>query len=475
MIRTTRGQRIQGAQQQRQGQSGDKRHEQISGQWQGFQSLAECVAHLEPDEIDAVFEGLSDTDCQSLLYDWKFWARDNQLAPMGAWHCWLVLAGRGFGKTRMGVEWVRMNIMGDSPLMASKGAVTRIALVGHTHNDVRDVMVEGESGILAQSPPDFRPKFEPSLRRLTWPNGVVATLYSAEEPDQLRGPQHHLAWADEVAKWRYGTETWSNLMMGLRLGDDPRVMATTTPRKTALIRQLINDPHCVVTRGSTFDNRANLSSTFLAHMEHLYVGTRLGRQEIYGEFLDDTPGALWQRDHLDQTRVAIAPDLIRIVVAVDPPVTHGPKADACGIIVMGMAETGHLYLLADLSTQGQSPQGWAKGVIKAYHAYGADRVVAEVNNGGDLVESLLRQNDPLISYRAVRATRGKMARAEPVAALYERGLVHHVGGFDKLEDELCSYVGDPRQNSPDRMDALVWAAVDLLSLKGFSPRIRSMA
>lgn len=439
---------------------------------EGFQSVAECLANLSDQQQQRLLADLSDQDCETLLHDWHFWARHNQLPPVGKWHVWLVLAGRGFGKTRMGAEWVRMLAEGATPLKAPAKNAARIALIGHTISDVRDVMVEGESGILMQSPPDQRPKFEPSLRRLTWPNGSVATLYSSEEPDQLRGPQHHYAWADEIAKWRYGEDTWSNLMMGLRLVNDPRAMVTTTPRPTNLIKQLMTDQNSAITRGSTFDNRANLSSAFLEHMERLYVGTRLGRQEIYGDYLDDTPGALWQYVTIDQARVKTHPDLSRVVVAVDPPVTHGPKADACGIVVMGMSDEGHLYVLGDLSSQGETPAQWAARVVRAYGSYEADRVVAEVNNGGDLVENLLRQLDPTISYRAVRASRGKVARAEPVAALYERGLVHHVGRFDQLEDEMCSYSGEVGQKSPDRMDALVWAGTELLLQQGHAPRIR---
>lgn len=442
-------------------------------------SLAEVVSSFPDGDRDALFGALSNDDCEELLYDWQFWARPGQLAPAGNWLCWLVLAGRGFGKTRMGAEWVKEKAslvagLGAGLGGAGKKNAVRIALVAHTFADGRDVMIEGDSGILAQSPPHNRPKWEPSRRKLTWPNGSTATLYSSEEPDQLRGPQHHFAWVDELAKWREGEDNWSNLMMGLRLGAKPQVMITTTPRPTALINKMVADDRTVVTRGSTFDNHANLSPAFLDHMHRLYSGTRLGRQELYGEVLNDVPGALWTLAALDKTRVRKHPTLTRVVVAVDPPVTHGPKADSCGIVVAGRDAKGHYYVLADKTIQGLSPNGWAAKALATYDMHKADRLVAEVNNGGDLVETIVRQLDPTVSYRAVRATRGKIARAEPIAALYEQGLVHHVGGFKKLEDQMSHYTGDPGQSSPDRLDALVWALTDLSQGGRAEPRIREM-
>jgi phage terminase large subunit-like protein len=335
-------------------------------------------------------------------------------------------------------------------------------------------MVEGESGILAVSPPDFRPHYESARRRLLWPNGAQAALYSSEEPDQLRGPQHHLAWGDELAKWRHQRTCWANLLLGLRLGEAPKVMATTTPKPTPLIKQLRDDPTVAITHGATFDNRAHLSADFIYHIKRLYEGTRLGRQELYGEILEDFPGALWNRDGIDNARVKKAPPLTRIVVAVDPPVTHGENADACGIVVAGICGEGHTYVLADLTAQGLSPHQWCKKALLAYETFEADRLVAEVNQGGDLVETLIRQISPGVSYRGVRASRGKIARAEPVAALYERGLVHHVGGLNQLEDQLCSYTGEKGEKSPDRLDALVWAITDLALGNHSSPRIRSL-
>jgi len=438
----------------------------------GLNSPAEQLAVLDEKSLGEYFHDLDDKECKALLYDWKFWARPNQLAPKGDWFCWLVLTGRGFGKTRMGAEWVRSQIEGSSPLTAPRDRMGRVALVSQTLADGRDVMVDGESGILASSPPHFRPAYETSRRRLVWPNGAQAFLYSSEEPDQLRGPQHHLAWGDELAKWRNQDACWANLLLGLRLGKTPRVMVTTTPKPTPLIRQLTGDPTVAVTQGATFDNRAHLSADFIYHIKRLYEGTRLGRQELYGEILEDVPGALWSRDIIDKARVKKAPALSRIVVAVDPPVTHGEDADDCGIVVAGICPEGHVYVLADLTAGRLTPNQWCKKALSAYDNYEADRLVAEVNQGGDLVETLIRQISPHVSYRGVRASRGKITRAEPVAALYERGLVHHVGGFNHLEDQLCSYTGDKKEKSPDRLDALVWAITDLALGNNTHPRIR---
>lgn len=416
----------------------------------------------------------SEAECQELLYDWHFWARPNQLPPEGDWFCWLVLAGRGFGKTRMGVEWVRTKVEGKSPLTAPAGGPARIALISQTMSDGRDVVVEGESGFLAHSPPEMMPKFESSKRRLVWPNGVRAFLYSGDEPDQLRGPQHHLAWADELAKWRHGESAWSNLVLGLRLGAAPQVMVTTTPRPLPLIKRLLDDERTVVTRGSTFENARNLSPRFIAEMKRTFEGTRLGRQELHGELLEDTPGALWGRDMLEASRAPKPAELSRLVVAVDPPVSSGPEANRCGIIVAGLGSDGDVYVLDDRSIQGASPHGWAARALDAYHRYHADRLVAEVNNGGDLVEALIRQLEPHVSFRAVRASRGKIARAEPVAALYERGRVHHTACFRELEDEMCHFTGASGQTSPDRLDALVWAVTDLVLGYQSEPRIRKV-
>ncbi len=329
-------------------------------------------------------------------------------------------------------------------------------------------MIEGESGILAVSPAAMRPQYQPSKRRLVWPNDCIATTYSATEPDQLRGPQHNYAWCDELAKYVKADELWSNLILGLRLGNDPRVLVTTTPRPLKLLRSLLSDERTVVTRGGTYENAANLAPSALAEMRRRFEGTRIGRQELEGEMLEDVPGALWQRDTLDRDRLGPDdyPDLVRIVVAVDPPVTSGEKADECGIVVAGVDSAGHGYVLADCSTKGQTPEQWARTAVAAYREFDADRIVAEVNNGGELVEVVMRKVDATVSYRAVRASRGKVTRAEPVSALYEQGKVHHCGTFNELEDQMTNFTSDFDSKamgySPDRVDALVWAMTDLM-------------
>ncbi len=391
-----------------------------------------------------------------LKYDWPYRARNEQLPPAGDWRVWLLLAGRGFGKTRSGAELVRARI----------GAHTarRIALVAPTAADARDVMVEGESGLLAIAPPTDRPLYEPSKRRLTWPNGAVATTYSADEPERLRGPQHDFAWCDELAAWRY-PEAWDMLMFGLRLGDDPRAVVTTTPRPTTLIRALLGDPKVVVARGTTAENRANLAPAFLDQIVKRYQGTRLGRQELDAELLDDMPGALWRHGIIEAARTSALPELARVVVAIDPAAASNEHADETGIIAAGRDASGHGYVLADASGR-YAPAEWARVAIAAYRAHQADRIVAEINNGGEMVEATLRMIDPNVPFSAVRASRGKVARTEPVAALYEQGRIHHVGAFPHLEDQMCAFTSDFDRNaagySPDRVDALVWALTDLL-------------
>ncbi len=379
----------------------------------------------------------------------------------------------------MGAEWVRGLVEGPTPLSAPPGAPARIALVADTENDGRDVMIDGESGLRHCAWPGFRPDYQASRRRLVWPNGVIAPLYSAAEPDQLRGPQHHAAWGDEIAKWANGAETWANLQFGLRLGPAPRAMLTTTPRPIPLLAELLARPDTVVTRGTTFENRSNIAAVFFDQVIRPYQGTRLGRQELMGEILEDVPGALWTRAMLDELRVDEPAALERIVVAVDPPVSTGSGADACGIVVAGLAADGRAYVLADRTVQGLSPHRWASAALDAYRAFEADRLIAEVNNGGDLVETVIRQIDPTVSYRAVHASRGKRARAEPVAALYEQGRVHHVrgaGALETLEDQMCAYTLDRTAEitSPDRLDALVWALTDLMLTPRRDPRVRRL-
>lgn len=347
-------------------------------------------------------------------------------------------------------------------MQVESGAKRRLALVARTTADIRDVLVEGQSGILNISSPEFMPVYSPSRRRLTWPNGAVATTYSAEEPDMLRGPEHDSALCDELAAWSYLDDTWSNLLLGLRLGDNPQVMVTTTPRPLPMLKKLIADPLTAVTRGSTYENLANLAPTFRKTVLEKYEGTRLGRQEIGGEILDDTPGALWNLAMIEKTRLQTAPrDFTRVVVAIDPAVTAGEDSDDTGIVVAAKGKDGRGYVLADLTCH-ESPLGWAKIALKAYEDYKADRIVAEVNNGGDLVETTLRTVNRNVPYSKVHASRGKTKRAEPISSLYEQGKISHVGMFAKLEDQMCTYVpGDDKQKSPDRMDALVWGLTEL--------------
>lgn len=421
---------------------------------------ASWLASLPEAERNQWIASLTPLEAQALLADWGFWARSAQQVPEGSWRIWLLLAGRGFGKTRTGAELIRAR--------AVARVARRLALVAPTAGDARDILVEGESGILAISPPWERPRYEPSKRRLTWPNGAIATLFSADEPERLRGPQHDTAWCDELASWRY-PETWDMLMFGLRLGSDPRVVVTTTPRPTKLIRELIADPAVVVTRGTTHENRANLAPVFLGQIVRKYQGTRLGRQELEAELLEEVPGALWNRGMIEAARAYAVPAMTRVVVAVDPAVSSGGGADETGIIVAGKDAFGNGWVLADASGRYQ-PTEWAKTAISAYRAHSADRIVAEVNNGGDMVEATVRMIDPNASFAAVRASRGKATRAEPVAALYEQGRVHHLGTFPQLEDQMCAFTRDAQGRldtaalgySPDRVDALVWAITDLL-------------
>jgi phage terminase large subunit-like protein len=424
-------------------------------------SLAEYLASLPGNQQREAISGLTETEARSLLYDWRgFYARPNQLRPLGQWRYWLVQAGRGFGKTRTGAECVREWV--------AEGK-RRIALVGPTAHDTRKVMVEGESGLVTISPPWDRPEYNPSLREIRWKNGALATLYTADEPERLRGPQHDCAWCDELAAWRF-PEAWDNLLFGLRLGDDPRAVITTTPKPTKLMRELVADPNTHVTRGSSYDNRANLAPAFFEAIIKKYEGTRLGRQELMAELLEDLPGALWTRAIIDNNRVRGVPSpLQRIVVAIDPAVTSGEESDETGIIVAGVHDNGHVYIIADRSLRG-TPGEWATEALRAWLWAKGDRIIAEVNNGGDLVEANIRAvvagmhgqaAAAMVPFRAVRASRGKMVRAEPVASLYEQGRVHHIGSFGQLEDQMCSYVPGV-EKSPDRMDALVWAVTDLV-------------
>jgi phage terminase large subunit-like protein len=432
-------------------------------------SEAERVAQLDDKGFAKWLKAKKPENLWQLEYDWSFWGREDQQPPKGDWRTWFVMAGRGFGKTRMAAEWVRAAAEADGTL--------RIALIAATFHEARTVMIEGESGLLAIAPDEKRPIWEPSLKRLVWKSGAIANVFAASEPEGLRGPEHHLAWADEVAKWERGVDAWDNLAMTMRLGDAPRIIATTTPRAVPLVRRLLKEDGVAITYGAMEANRAQLPDSYRQAMTEIYGHARLGRQELLGEFLEDAEDALWTRDLLERCRVRSAPELCRIVIGVDPPASKG--GDACGIIAVGLGADGKAYVLADHSVKGRSPEGWARAVAAAALAWGADRVVAEANQGGDMVESTLRAADVGMPVRKVHASRGKAARAEPVAALYEAGKAFHVGAFPEVEDELCGlisgggYEGPGR--SPDRADALVWAMSELMLGKvGVEARVRGL-
>ncbi|SHE56301.1 phage uncharacterized protein (putative large terminase), C-terminal domain-containing protein [Ruegeria intermedia] len=403
----------------------------------------------------------------ALPFLFEFWALPHQLPPEGDWRSWVIMGGRGAGKTRAGAEWVRSMVEGGKPF--DEGEARRVALVGETFDQVRDVMIFGDSGIMQCSPPDRRPQWKASERKLVWPNGAEAQAFSAHDPEGLRGPQFDAAWVDELAKWKKAGETWDMLQFALRLGERPRVCVTTTPRNVKVLKDLLAAPSTVVTHAPTEANRANLAESFLEEVRARYAGTRLGRQELDGVLLADAEGALWTGSMLDAARVKAVPELDRVVVALDPAVTGGSGADACGIVVVGAQLQGppedwRAYVLADRTVQGVGPAGWARAAIDAMDEFGAERMVAEVNQGGQLVEEVVRQVDPLVPFRAVRASRGKVARAEPVAALYEQGRVFHVAGLEALEEQMCQMTarGYEGQGSPDRVDALVWALHELV-------------
>lgn len=403
-------------------------------------------------------EKLSDLELLALSYDWQLAARPKQLAPVGDWSTWLILAGRGFGKTRVGAEMVRQWV---------KDGHRAPNIIAATADDLRDVCVEGESGVLAVCPPHERPQYLVSKRRLEWPNGARTLLFTAEEPDRLRGKQHTALWADELASWKY-EDAWDQAMFGLRLGKRPQSIVTTTPRPTALIRRIMADPNTVLTRGTTYENRSNLARDFYAKIIRKYEGTRLGRQELDGEVLDDNPGALWKLSDIDATRIARRRlEYRRIVVALDPAVTSEADSDEWGIVVAGIPadEPEHFDVLEDASAI-LSPDQASKRAVQLYWQWSADRVIGEGNNGGDMIEALLRHQDANVSYRKVTATRGKAVRAEPISALYEQHRAHHVGTLAKLEDELITWDPATAKRSPNRLDALVWALTELSGERG---------
>lgn len=451
-------------------------------------------------EREKFIADLSDDEAEALLHDWRLWARPKQLAPPGQWRVWLRMAGRGEGKTRSGAEWMHE--------MAKESVTGRLALLAPTYSDARDTLIEGESGILATAKPDFTPVFEPSRWRVVWPNGCKAKVFSAEKPNRLRGPQHEAAWIDEIAAFQYPTEVYDMLMFGLRIGPNPRCMITTTPKPIELLVRLSQravmctalrsaDEHSdllkraisvVISVGSSYENRANLAESWFTDIVSQYEGTRLGDQELLGILLTDVPGALWTQETIERNRIklvatdekgsrvvdihdalegegSLLPPMQRIVVAVDPPARSTSTSSECGICVAGRGTNKHGYMLADRSGR-MSPEKWARAAIDAYHEFKADRIIAEDNNGGEMVEHTIKSVDPSVPVKRITASRGKVVRAEPIAAYDEQGKIHHVGTFGACESQMTTWVPDSGLPSPDRMDARVWAFSDLMLKQG---------
>ncbi len=448
----------------------------------GLRSGSAWLASATPQDIEAFLDDLSDNALLSLPWLFEFWALPHQVPPEGAWRTWVIMGGRGAGKTRAGAEWVRAEVEGATPTVP--GRSSRVALVGETIDQARELMVFGESGILACSPPDRRPKWEAGRSRLLWPNGAVAQVYSGHEPESLRGPQFDAAWVDELAKWTKAEEAWDQLQFGLRLGQHPRQVVTTTPRNVAILKTILGLPSTVLTHAPTEANRAYLAESFLSEIYGRYGGTRIGRQELDGELMEAAEGALWTGAMLTAAQAAPTVEPSRVVVAVDPPGAAKPGSDACGIVVVGADTRGppqdwRAVVLEDATVQGVSPETWARAAIAAMDRHGADRLVAEANMGGAMVASVIRAVDPLCPLRMVHATRGKHVRAEPVAALYEQGRVRHVPGLGPLEAQmtLMTTRGWTGRGSPDRLDALVWALTEVIvgpSGHVLNPRVRGV-
>lgn len=403
--------------------------------------------------------------------EWLVCARAAQLPPSLPWRTWLMLGGRGSGKTRAGAEWVNGMALGMVPFASARSG--HIALVGETLSDVREVMIDGPSGILAVSRIE-RPRLEITRRRLVWESGAVASMFSSEDPESLRGPQFDAAWCDELAKWKHAQDTWDMLQFGLRLGNAPRQVVTTTPRPTALLRHLMNDSAVPVSRMKTAENERNLAEGFLDLIRERYGDTRLGRQELDGELIDDRPDALWSRPQLESIARRTLPDLKRIVVAIDPPASSGRKSDACGIVAAGIDADGQGWVIADASLNSAQPHQWAGAAVSLFHRLEANAIIAEVNQGGEMVGAVIAAQDVTVPVRSVRANRGKFLRAEPVAALYQQGRIFHAGRFPQLEDEMCDFAPSGLSNgrSPDRVDALVWALGELMLSSRPEPRVR---
>lgn len=438
----------------------------MSGAQAAAAAMIDRLLALPEDERLVAVRAMNAAQRREFAARWLAWAHDGQLMPPGDWRVWLIQAGRGFGKTRAGAEWVCE--------VARTIADARIALVGANADDVRQVMIEGPSGVICVARSDERPVWHRAAREVHWPNGAIAYVYAAEAPERLRGPEHHAAWCDELGKWRNGETTWDNLVMTMRVGDRPRIVVTTTPRSTRLMRRVRAVPGLIETLGRTRDN-PHLPDSFVAAMIAEYGGTRLGRQELDGELIEDVAGALWSRAMIERQRRA-APELVRVVIGVDPPA--GTDGDACGIVAVGLGRDGCGYVLEDASVRGASPEGWARAVARCAARWKADRVIAEKNQGGSMVKSVLLAAEAGLPVRLVHASRGKSARAEPVAALYEGGKVWHAGAFPALEDELCGlqagggYEGPGR--SPDRADACVWALTELMLRTRGAAKVRAL-
>lgn len=428
---------------------------------------ADWIASVDPVVQKEFLDSLDQGELLALPFLFEFWAFEHQLPPEGDWRTWVIMGGRGAGKTRAGSEWVRSVVEGAKPM--DHGVCRRVALVGETVDQVREVMIFGESGILACSPPDRKPEWQAGRKRLLWPNGAIAQVFSAHEPEALRGPQFDGAWVDELAKWKKAQDTWDMLQFGMRLGESPRICVTTTPRNVSVLKTILANPKTVVTNATTEANRAYLAESFLEEVRARYAGTRLGRQELDGVLLEEAEGALWTSAALEAGRVDEIPEFDRIVVAVDPPVSAKSTSDECGIVVVGVSNDGPVQnwravVLEDASIGAASPLAWATKAVSMMEKWGAERLVAEVNQGGDLVESVIRQVDPMVPVKKVHASRGKIARAEPIAALYEQGRVRHARGLGELEDQMCAMtlLGFEGKGSPDRVDALVWALHEVM-------------
>lgn len=429
------------------------------------------MAELGEDRMQSFVEGLSNLEALLLKYEWSLYARAAQRPPEGDWDTWVIMAGRGFGKTRPGAE----QVIEWSKQLGQDFGGGHIALVATNPLDARTVMIEGESGILPCSPPWYRPLYEPSKKQLRWDNGVIAHIYSAEEPDQLRGPQHHKLWGDEPCKWKYPQETWDMAQFGLRLGIDPQSLLTTTPRPIKMLIDIIGDPRTRMTHGHTLENQVNLSPKFLRTIMRKYAGTRLGKQELEAKLLTDTPGALWKQDQIDATRVREIPEMSLIIVAIDPQANDPEllrknpelleETAETGIVVAGRGMDSHFYVLADESGH-YTPKEWGHKAVELYDTWKAEKIIGEINNGGAMVEFTVRVAAKALGqevfFKTVTASRGKRTRAEPVGALYEQGRAHHVGAFSELESQMITWV--PGLKSPDRMDAMVWAATESMLL-----------